>query len=80
MGDAAAHLTGADDAYPVNVHVRPLAFRAIPKNAPKPVCSTAKPLASTPPGAPFLGAPRSPASDFEHDLGRKACDFSASCR
>jgi hypothetical protein len=33
MGDAAAHLTGADDAYPVNVHVRPLAFRAI-ANAP----------------------------------------------
>jgi hypothetical protein len=56
MGDAAAHLTGADDAYPVNVHVRPLALRAIPKNAPS--GSTAKfvgsPLSAVPPSCRFL--------------------------
>ena len=51
MGDAAAHLTGADDAYPVNVHVRSLALRAIPKNAPS--GSTAKRAASPLSGVPY---------------------------
>ena len=60
MGDAAAHLTGADDAYPVNVHVCPLALRAIPKNAPS--GSTAKcvrpPSSAVPPLVPLPGALR----------------------
>jgi hypothetical protein len=74
----------------VNVHVRPLALRAIPKNAPS--GSTAKfvgsPLSAVPPLVPLPGAlrrteyrlrPRYLSPSLSHDLVRKGCDLSASC-
>ena len=85
MGDAAAHLTGADDAYPVNVHVRPLAFRAIPPNAPR-RCSTAKRGAPPLPrrlswrrrfGPERYEPHRAPRLDLAHDLLRKVCQLFA---
>jgi hypothetical protein len=80
MGDAAAHLTGADDAYAVNVdHDCPLTSgpswqiesRAVFYHQISPPGSTAKLcrqiLCST-------------VKCHAHDLIRKVCNFSGSCR